>query len=83
MIVLLLFFSILLLIMFPYIENFDYQHNLIQAANNNICKPGYTLIDCKQTTPKITTTLDTISTVCKCVNDNISYNVDYNSESRI
>lgn len=58
-------------------ENFDYQRNLIQIANTNICKPGYTLMNCKQTTPKITTTLDTISNTCQCANGDIVYNVNY------
>lgn len=50
-------------------ENFNddvYRQVLISSANSNICQSGKTLVNCKQTTPMITSTLDSISTVCQC-----------------
>ena len=73
-------------------EKFDYRSTLISEAHVNNCLPGYILSNCKQTTPKITTTLDSISTICKCsmaMNDvgrtnrndgsELSYNIQINS----
>jgi hypothetical protein len=54
----------------------EYRQNLIEIAQSNKCQPGYILSNCKQTTPKITTTLDSISTICQCTRgDSNSYNI--------
>lgn len=66
-------------------EKFDYRSTLISNAHANKCLPGYILSDCKQSTPKITTTLDSISTICKCTSSlnrddgESSYNIQINS----
>lgn len=66
-------------------EKFDYRSTLVLNAHVNNCLPGYILSYCKQSTPKITTTLDSISTICKCTSSlnrddgESSYNIQINS----
>lgn len=65
--VLVLLLIVALVIMQQPSENFDvYRQNLITSANSNICPSGTTLVNCKQSTPTITSTLDSISTICEC-----------------
>ena len=53
-----------------------YRQELINAIHTSLCQPGYTLLNCKQTTPKISTrVLENISTVCECAEGSNSYNI--------
>lgn len=53
-----------------------YRQELINASHTSLCQPGYTLLNCKVTTPKISTrVLENISTVCECADGSNSYNI--------
>jgi hypothetical protein len=84
MFVLILVLVVIFLLCIPNVlEHFDYKNILLHEAHANKCLPGYILSNCKQSTPKITTTLDSISTICECTQEDRSgvanYNVQFNS----